>query len=320
MSSKCVRLRRRKKCIKNPLLTNQILGGLNAPQNRAVFTKLPAALFISLCFCGSGVALAIDKPASAPHPKAAGGETQSAVATETAAAIQALGANPGTRQISSIVFKAVRSSPGNVLAIVDAAVRVAPKDAVPEIVTAATAAVPNPWKQVAYRRVTIAPDYKGGPDGKQGRDGGRNMDLGGREPGATGTRGSQGTSRGGSADPGSTASGGNLSNADSIFWNNGTLGTGGAAQFVFDPTLDGTAGNGSTMTLAEAIAQTAFQAQPGLSFPSLTNAVDIALRTNPAVLLGNIQGARSVSGVGDAGLSNYANEPLRTPKQPVVSR
>ena len=239
--------------------------------------KLLPSLFISLSFCGTACTFALDKPAPAPAVKAPGGETGSRIAAETAAAIQALGAAPGTKQISNIVFKAVRSSPDSVLLIVHAAARVSPKTAVPEIVTAAVAAVPNPWKQVAYRRLSAKksePDYKGGPDGKQGRDGG--PDLGGR--------GVQDPSGRGTGDPGANAA------------------------------------NGSTMTLAEAIAQTAFDAQPGLSFSSLQAAANIALLADPATLLRNVQSSRAISGVGDAGISNYANEPLRTPKQPVVSR
>ena len=258
-----------------------ILGWVNAPPNTAVFRKLPSTL-LSLCLCGASVALALDEPAPAQPLKDTGGETGSRVAAETAAAIEALGTNPGTRQISTIVFKAVRSSPENVLLIVHAAARVSPKAAVPEIVTAATAAVPNPWKQVTYRRLAALdrkrsePDYKGGPDGKQARDGWPNMDLGGR--------GVQGTPSRGTGDPGANSA------------------------------------NGNQMTLAEAIAHTAFDAQPGLSFPSLQAAVDIALRSDPATLLRDVQSSRAISGVGDAGTGNYANEPLRTPKQPVVSR
>ena len=232
--------------------------------------------------------------------KAAGGETGSRVAAETAAAIHALGANPATRQISNIIFKAVRSSPDNVLSIVHAAAHIAPKAAVPEIVTAAVAAVPNPWKQVTYRRLAAAdhkksePDYKGGPDGKQSRDGG--PDLGGR----------------GAGDPGANSANGNSTN--------GSFANGGPGQSAGDPSLGGNAADGAIMTLAEAIAFTAFASQPGLSFPALQGAVDLALRTDPATLLRDVQSSRSISGVGDSGLSNYANEPLRTPKQPVVSR
>lgn len=230
--------------------------------------------FLTLCLCGGGAALALDKP-GAPQPVPAPADaTARHVAAETISSIAALGANPSAKQISAIVFNAVRSSPDNVLVIVDAAARVSPKPAVPEIVIAAIAAVPIPWKQVTYRRLTALrgprsePDYKSGPDGKQARDGGPAMDLGGR---AAGDRG---------------------------------------VNFA----------NGNVMTLAEAIALTAFDAQPGLSFASLQTAVDTALRMDPASLLRNILSPRTVSGVGDAGLSNYANEPLRTPNQPVVSR
>ena len=91
------------------------------------------------------------------------------------------------------------------------------------------------------------------------------------------------------------------------------------------------AGDALSVTLAEAIARTAFDAQPGLSFPDLQSAVDVALNTDPATLLRYVQSSRSISGVGDAGSSNFANEPLRprslggnpavpAPNPPVVSR
>ncbi len=291
---------------------------------QAVHQKTLPAFFIILSLCGPASTFALDKPAhaaTAPALKAAGGENGSHVAAETAAAIEALGANPGTRQISNIVFKAVRSSPDNVLSIVHAAARVSPKAAVPEIVTAAVAAVPNPWKQVTYRRLgapdrKIAgrdfksePDFKGEPDGKGGhdgkqspsRDGGPNVDLGGR----------------GAGDPGANSANGNSANGNS---GDGSFANGGPGQSAGDPSLGGNAADGTIMTLAEAIAFTAFASQPGLSFSSLQGAVDLALRTDPATLLRDVQSSRAISGVGDAGGSNYANEPLRTPKQPVVSR
>ena len=84
------------------------------------------------------------------------------------------------------------------------------------------------------------------------------------------------------------------------------------------------------MTLAEAIAQTAFDARPGLLLSALRSTVDAALLADPATLMRNIQSPRAISGVGDAGSSNYANEPLRpqvaraipipAPNQPAVSR
>jgi hypothetical protein len=243
------------------VLTNQILGQLIALVIRTVKRKL-LSTFLSLSLCGGGVALALDTPGTPPPANDAANEATRRIAAETAAAIEALGANPTTKQISTIVYKAVRSSPDNVLHIVDAAIRVSPQSAAPEIVTAATAGVPNPWKQVNYRRLEAAelkksgPDFKGGPDGKQARD----------------------------------------------------LGPATSAP------------DGKPMTLAEAIVRTAFDAQPGLSFSALQTAANTALLTDPATLMRYIQSPNAVSGVGDAGLSNYANEPLRTPKQPVVSQ
>jgi hypothetical protein len=211
-----------------------------------------------LCLCSVGVALALDKPATPVAPAAqtkdVGDEANRRVAAETGTAIKALGEHPATKQISNIVFKAIRSAPAGVLLIVHTAAQASPAAAVPEIVAAATAAVPNPWKKVTYRRLTALdlkksePDFKGGPDGKQMADG----------------------------------------------------------KGVSPP-------DGRTTTLAEAIAFTAFNAQPGLSLPALQAAVDTALLADPATLLRYIQSPSTLSGVGDAGTSNYANEPLRTP-------
>ncbi len=233
--------------------------------------------FLSLFIFGAGAASAAEKPVHAPanlpeSPKEAGRRA----ALETAAAIEALGDKPTNRQVANIVFAAVRKSPEHVLAIVHAATRVAPQSAAPSIVTAATAAVPDPWKQVSYHRIVarqgkkVAYDFKGGADGANG------MDL------------------------------------------NGQTGHGAHVR-------------GGTVTLAEAITQTVFDAQPGLSLPELQSAVEVALNTDPATLLRYVQSSRSISGVGDAGSSNYANEPLRsrtlggtpgvnTPNPPVVSR
>lgn len=260
------------------------------------------SLLLSLCLCGTRAVVGSEKPAPAPATTAASEATDESgrrAAADTAAAIEALGANPSTRQISNIVFKAVRNSPANVLRIVDAAVRVSPQAAAPEIVTAATAAVPNPWKPVTYRRIT-ARHPKSGRDFKGGPDGDRVLNLSGHSP-----RNADGT-RSGSAS-----------------------GSGAGSAALGDPS-GGAADTGLTLTLAEAIARTAFDAQPGLAFPALQSAVDIALNTDPATLLRNIQSPRSVSGVGDAGSSNFANEPLRTrglrgnavpaPNPPVVSR
>ena len=247
---------------------------------------------IFLWLCSAGVALASDKPAVAPDGSTAAQGAQGAQgdfdeASRRAAAaavtgIEVLGANPSTRQISNIVFNAVRNSPAAVLLIVHAAVLASPQAAAPGIVTAATAAVPDPWKKVTYHRITSlalktdggeksAPDFKGGSDGKQSADFKRGP---------------------GTKSPATTEY--------------------------------------PALTLAEAIIRTAFDAQPGLSLPALQSAADIALVGDPAVLLRYIQSPRSISGVGVAGTSNYANEPLRptvsstapvpAPNPPVVSR
>ncbi|MEO6788116.1 MAG: hypothetical protein ABI318_18480, partial [Chthoniobacteraceae bacterium] len=181
--------------------------------------QLPAA-FLCLAFCGAFATSAADKPAPAATAvtKEAVKDADSRAAAETVAAIEALGANPGTRQISSIVFKAVRSSPASVLAIVDAAVRVSPQAAAPEIVTAATAAIPNPWRQVTYHRIAAAGGKKSAPDGKQSADSGQLVDLSGHAPDFKG----------------------------------------GPGRDVRGPSE----AEGRTLTLAEAIARTAFDADP----------------------------------------------------------
>jgi hypothetical protein len=258
-------MRKQEKCPSIAVLTNQILGSLNAVQIRAVFRKLPSTFFISLCLCSGGIALALDKPAAPQPAKDAGDEAGRRIAAETAAVIEALGAHPSARQISNIVFKAVRSSPASVLLIVHAAVRVSPQDAAPGIVTAATAAVPDPWKKVTYHRLTAHDLETSNPDGKQTSDGKGIVNLGGHGPDYK--SGPDGKSPAATGDP--------------------------------------------AMTLAEAIARTAFDAQPGLSLPALQSAVDIALVSDPAMLLRYIQSPRTNTGVGDAGFSNYANEPLR---------
>lgn len=266
--------------------------------------KFPSS-FLSLFLSGASVALALDKPAIAPEKAPAAhassdeaGIRNAAAAAEIAAAIEALGAQPSTRQISGIVFTAVRTSPAGVLPIVHAAVSVSPQAAAPGIVTAATAAVPNPWKPVIYRRITGLNGKQPGPDFTGGPDGARTVEPDDRGPSA---------SRGESNVPANT--------------------TGRTAADISAPDENKP---DVTITLAEAIVRTAFDAQPGLSLPKIMAAADVALLADPATLLRNIQSPRSISGVGDAGSSNYANEPLRirvaagtpvpTPNAPVVSR
>lgn len=255
---------------------------------------LPTCLFIFAWSTQLSPALDI-RPATRKSPAPAAESTEETarhVAAQTAAAIEALGPNPASRLIASIVFKAVRSSPGSVLPIVQAAVTVSPQAAATAIVGAATAAVPNPWKQVTFRHISAnigvsrkksGPDFKTARDGKQSSDGKGSVDLGGHAPGSR-----------------------------------------NSARQEND-------GDGEiTISLAEAIAGTALDTQPGLSLPELQAAADAALLADPDKLLRDILSPRTLSGVGDAGTSNIANEPLRvriashtpvaTPKPPVVSQ
>lgn len=237
-----------------------------------------AAIFLLLCSIFP--ASAADKPAPVPAGPAADHDAADDAAAAVVAAIKALGPNPSSRQIGNVIFKAVGKSPASVLPIVHAAVIASPQAAAPEIVTAATAAVPDPWKKVTYHRITSRVSKKAAPDSKGGRDGKPALD---RKPIAD---------------------------------------TKGAVL----PAV----AEGPTITLAEAIVRTALDALPGLDLPSLQAAADIALLGDPSVLLRYIQSARSISGVGDAGTSNYANEPLRpgvagttpvpTPQEPAVSK
>lgn len=183
------------------------------------------------------------------NPVSAVGPHDAAAVTSTA--IAALGPTPSTRHISSLVHAAVRTTPDYVLEIVRAAALLAPADAADEIAASAVAALPDPWRQILYRRAgspvertdldykNVA-DFKGQPDYK--------------EP---------------------------------------------------------VAPDGLPMTLAEAVVQTVLDARSGLSAPGIYAAVEAVLRSAPGWLITAIYDPKGISGVGDAGLNNYANEPLR---------
>ena len=196
----------------------------------------------------------------------------------TSSAIESLGARASSRSISSVVFAAVRAVPGSVLGIVHAAVVAAPK-AAPEIAASAASAIPNPWKEVRYRRSALAAETAPSP-----------------------MKASSGGERDFKGEP-------------------DFKGAVDAANRGEDP--------GSLMTLAEAIVQTAFDPS-GVGLGAIQSAVDLALVGDPNVLLGIVSGPRGISGVGEAGTSNIANEPLikkvppppspppvRPPEQPV---
>jgi hypothetical protein len=136
--------------------------------NRHIFLSLTTIwlVFGSAYSMGQDVILTLREqvaglPAQAPAIisrtlKAAGPNAALYAPQATAAVIQALGPKATTRQISEVVYAAVRLAPSVAVQIVRAAVAVAP-NAAADIATAAVRAVPNPWKQVTYAGETPAP-------------------------------------------------------------------------------------------------------------------------------------------------------------------
>lgn len=78
-----------------------------------------------------------------------------------------------------------------------------------------------------------------------------------------------------------------------------------AVESVLDP-----AAPGDPMTLAEAIVEAASDASGGQNLAAIQSAVDAALYGHTGALFAAVGGARGISGVGDAGNANYANEPF----------
>lgn len=82
-------------------------------------------------------------------------------------------------------------------------------------------------------------------------------------------------------------------------------------------------GPGTPMTIAEAIVQAALDSRAGLGATALYAAAEAVLRTAPGWLITAIYDPKGISGVGEAGLNNYANEPFRprvlAPTVPPVS-
>ena len=133
--------------------------------NRSFFPSLISCLALAT------FAVAADTANIADTLRAAGPDAARRAAPATTAAIRALGTDATPRKIAGIVFLAARTVPESVLDIVHAAVLASPDDAAPEIVAAAISAVPDPWKQVRYRRRgSVARhgerDFKGEPDYK----------------------------------------------------------------------------------------------------------------------------------------------------------
>jgi hypothetical protein len=92
----------------------------------------------------------------------------------------------------------------------------------------------------------------------------------------------------------------------------------GEPDFKGGPAATGLPGQGAPMTMAEAVVQAALDARAGLSPTALFAVAESILRTAPGWLIGAIYDPKGISGVGDAGLNNYANEPFRRPPPPLA--
>ncbi len=128
------------------------------------FSAFAAA--IALPIATSVTASAAPKPVSLSHEAA--GDIGSTVTSE----IRALGANATERQVGQIVYAQTKANPDAVLVIVHFAVLASPSAYAPEIVGAAIAASPDPWKKVVYHRytgrtATSRRDYKDIVDSKE---------------------------------------------------------------------------------------------------------------------------------------------------------
>jgi hypothetical protein len=223
-------------------------------------------------------------PAAAPAIitrtlRSAGSQAASLAGPITSAAIENLGPAANRKRISSIVFSAVRAVPGSVLEIVRAAVPVAPKSAA-DIAAAAAAAVPNPWKEVRYQRQT---------------------GLGGKVD-AVVTAGSAG------------------------FTGTAMTLAGAIVHTAFDAeTTPATLANPQNPPNPAKLApirerdfkdsdrdfKDAVEAaqDPAVGLSTIQSAVDAALLDDPGQLLSKIGDPRGLSGVGEVGSSNFANEP-----------
>ena len=224
--------------------------------------------------------------------RAAGPKAAAVVVPETVAAIQALGPEATSKQISAIVYAAVRATPDSALNIVRAAVKLSPESA-PDIAAAAARAVPNPWKEVRYQK---------GPHAEQPPQTTTPAPLPPQPPGAKEPDfKSSPKERDFKSPP-----------VDRSFLE--------PVQEALNP--GDPADPGAFMSLAEAIVYTAVEA--GGKLDPVQLAVDAALYGDPGLLFSKVGGA--ISAQGNAGNSNYGNEPFKkstapkTPDPKAVSR
>jgi len=226
--------------------------------------------------------------------RAAGPKAAAVVVPETVAAIQALGPEATSKQISAIVYAAVRATPDSALNIVRAAVKLSPGSA-PDIAAAAARAVPNPWKEVRYQK---------GPHAEQPPQTTTPAQLPPQPPGAKEPDfKSSPKERDFKSPP-----------VDRSFLE--------PVQEALNP--GDPADPGAFMSLAEAIVYTAVEA--GGKLDPVQLAVDAALYGDPGLLFNQVGGVRGISAQGNAGNSNYGNEPFKkltapkTPDPKAVSR
>ena len=218
-------------------------------------------------------------PATAPAIlsqvlRSAGPNVGLVAAPDTAAAIAALGAEATNKQISALVYAAVRIAPDSAVKIVRAAVAVAP-DAAPEIAAAAVRAVPNPWKEVRYQReeqpanapAQTTPDFFANND-------------------ATSV-----------ANTGSPKEPDFKSIVDNAFQD--------GVEAILDP-----AAPGDPMTLAEAIVQAASDPH---TYAKVQTAVDGALFGRPGSLAGDPRGTSGIGTAGNSNYANEPFKPSQPP-------
>lgn len=221
--------------------------------------------------------------------RAAGSKAAAVVVPETVAAIRGLGPEATSSQIAAIVYAAVRATPDSALNVVRAAVKLSP-DSAPDIAAAAARAVPNPWKEVRYHKDAHPQQAPQTPSNLPPQP------AGPKEPDFK----SSPKERDFKSPP-----------VDRSFLE--------PVQEALDPSDPG-----SLMSLAEAIVNAA--AEAGGNRGDVQRAVENALYGDPGLLFSKVGGVRGISAVGDAGNSNYGNEPFRkstlqkTPDPKAVSR
>ncbi len=253
--------------------------------------------------------------AFAPCAKAADARTIIAAGAAVTEAIKGLGPDVTERQISDLVYHSVKAQPDAVLQIVHAAVKCTPDSMADEIAMAAVAGIRDPWRHIIYYRPAFTTTDKGGRDFK----GDDSKDVKAPEkPTDNADPAASGTALGPDAQKISetgkviTLGGATLGPDSQVLGPDGQVL--GINAVVLGPFSIGTNGGsnpngGVSITLAQAIAETIFDTRPSVNHTLVLSAIDIALNGDPTRMEQIVTGSRGISGVGDAGNKNYANEP-----------